>query len=188
RAGPRARRAVGRPLPGLIRRAASLSGVKGALALIALAAACALAAGCGGTSEAKDAVAATAPRACPAQWLAGWKRLVNRIDAPVYCPTWLPDPLTGQVKGRWNNIDSVSKDRSYLESFVWQETGAGAAGGELHVNLRGYPGRTAIPRCTRGGKAKGLIPCFSDPRGHVRANGIDATMYTVNQDADQWHV
>jgi hypothetical protein len=73
-------------------------------------------------------------------------------------------------------------------SFVWQETGGGAAGGELHVNLRGYPGRTAIPRCTRGGKDKTLIPCFSDPRGKVRANGITATMFTVNQDADQWHV
>jgi hypothetical protein len=73
-------------------------------------------------------------------------------------------------------------------SFVWQETGPGAAGGELHVNLRGYPGRTTIPTCTRGGKDKTPIACFSDPRGKVRANGIVATMYTVNQDADQWHV
>jgi len=168
--------------------------VKGALALIALAAACPLAAGCGGTSEAKDAVAATAPRACPAQWLAGWKRLANRIDAPVYCPTWLPDPLTGQVKGRWNNIDSVSKDRSYLESFVWQETGAGAAGGELHVNLRGYPGRSAVPTCidtrfvTKTKVVRTKVPCFADPRGTRSANGIRATVYTVNQDADQWHV
>jgi hypothetical protein len=56
------------------------------------------------------------------------------------------------------------------------------------VNLRGYPGRTAIPRCTRGGKDKTLIPCFSDPRGTVRANGITATVFTVNQDADQWHI
>jgi hypothetical protein len=96
--------------------------------------------------------------------------------------------LTAQLGGRWNNIDSVDPDRSYLMSFVWQETGPGAAGGELHVNLRGYPGRTAIPSCTRGGKDKTLIPCFSDPRGKVRANGIAATMFTVNQDADQWHV
>ncbi len=107
----------------------------------------------------------------------------------VYCPTWLPDPLVPQIDGRWNNIDSVDPDRSYLVSFVWQETGPGAAGGELHVNLRGYPGTDDDPaRARRGGKDKRKIPCFSDPRGTVRANGIAATLYTVNQDADQWHV
>jgi hypothetical protein len=106
----------------------------------------------------------------------------------VYCPTWLPDPLVPQLGGRWNNIYSVDPDRSYLVSWVWQETGPGAAGGELHVNLRGYPGRTAIPKCTRGGGDNRKIPCFSDARGTMSANGIRATMFTVNQDADQWHV
>jgi hypothetical protein len=168
--------------------------VKGALALLAVAATCLLAAGCGSTSEAKDASAATKARACPVQWLAGWQKLADKIGAPVYCPTWLPDPLTGQVGGRWNNIDSVSKDRSYLESFVWQETGAGAAGGELHVNLRGYPGRKAIPTCidtrfvTKTKVVRSKVPCFADARGTKTANGIRATVYTVNQDADQWHV
>ena len=76
---------------------------------------------------------------------AGWQKLADRVKVTVYCPAWLPDPLIGQIGGRWNNIDSVSKDRSYLESFVWQETGGGAAGGELHVNLRAYPGRSTIP-------------------------------------------
>jgi hypothetical protein len=133
------------------------------------------------------ATAAPAPKPT-CKYRAGWQKLANRIDAPVYCPGWLPDPLTAQLGGRWNNINSVSPDRSYLMSFVWQETGGGPAGGELHVNLRGYPGRTSIPKCTRGGKDKQLVPCFADPRGTVRANGIKATMFTVNQDADQWHV
>jgi len=158
---------------------------RGLLIAAVLTALCLLASGCSSGEKAAHAAAEAKPTCA---FPAGWKKLATRIDAPVYCPGWLPDPLTSELAGRWNNINSVSPDRSYLESFVWQETGAGAAGGELHVNLRGYPGRTAIPRCTRGGKAKGLIPCFSDPRGHVRANGIDATMYTVNQDADQWHV
>ena len=150
-----------------------------------LAATALLASACGsGEKAARAAPPAKSTCAHPG----GWQKLANRIHAPVYCPGWLPDPLIPQIGGKWNNIDSVSPDRSYLESFVWQETGAGAAGGELHVNLRGYPGRAAIPMCTRGGKAKGLIPCFSDPHGHVLLNGIDATMYTVNQDADQWHV
>jgi hypothetical protein len=151
-----------------------------------------LASGCGGDS-ARQAAAAPAKPTCPRAWHASWQRLSDRIDAPVYCPAWLPDPLTGQITGRWNNINSVDPDRSYLESFVWQETGAGAAGGELHVNLRGYPGKTRIPTCTTvdvNGKivTRGTTPCFADPRGTKRFGGIRATVYTVNQDADQWHV
>jgi hypothetical protein len=133
--------------------------------------------------------AASAPTGCPAKALRGWQRLANRIDAPVYCPTWLPDPLDGVIGSRWNNIDEVSRDRSYLMSWVWQETGPGAAGGELHVNLRGYPDRTRIPRCVNAdSKARELIACFSDPAGTIRAAGLAATVYNVNQDADQWHV
>ena len=119
---------------------------------------------------------------------AGWQQLANKIRAVVYCPGWLPDPLVPQIGGTWNNINSVSKDRSYLESFVWQETGGGAAGGELHVNLRGYPGRTTIPKCTTGGTNSQTVACFASPNGTVSENGIKATEYTVNQDADLWHV
>jgi hypothetical protein len=34
---------------------------------------------------------------------------------------------------------------------------------------------------------RGRMPCFASPHGGYSANGIGATMYTVNQDADQWH-
>jgi hypothetical protein len=129
------------------------------------------------------------PNVCPARARAGWQRLANRIHVPVYCPSWMPDPLDGVIRSRWNNINEVSRDRSYLESWVWQETGPGAAGGEKHVNLRGYPDRTSIPKCVdANSKERKLIPCFSDPGGTVRAGDIKATVYNVNQDADQWHV
>ncbi len=139
------------------------------------------------------AAAATARPACPPAWRATWQKLADSIRTPVYCPAWLPDPLTGDIGGRWNTIDSVQQDRSYLLGFAWQETGRGAAGGELHVNLRGYPGSTAIPVCadtvTSGGRVtRRQLPCFDDARGTKRANGIVATVYTVNQGADQWHV
>ena len=148
-----------------------------------------LAVGCGEVSAPQRVAERTAPRTCPQKAKAGWQRLANRIKAPVSCPTWLPEPLDGVIGSRWNNIDAVSRDRSYLESWVWQETGPGVAGGELHVNLRGYPGRTSIPKCVNAdSKKRNLIPCFSDPHGKVRANGIVATVFTVNQDADQWHV
>jgi hypothetical protein len=145
-----------------------------------------LATGCAG--EAKKAEAAATPAKPVCAHPAGWQKLANRIKAPVYCPGWLPDPLVAQIGGKWNNINSVSPDRSYLESFVWQETEAGLAGGsELHVNLRAYPGRTKIPTCRTGGVDSQNVPCFADPRELVSANGITARLYTVNQDADAWH-
>jgi hypothetical protein len=167
---------------GCLRAILPLAGLSAALALFA--------AGCGGSVNnplAKPPTAKQAPRPHCA-YPAGWQSLANRIAAPVYCPGWLPDPLTSQIGGKWNNINSVSPDRSYLESFVWQETGGGAAGGELHVNLRGYPGRTKIPTCRTGGTDSKNVPCFDNAAGAFSANGIHATFYTVNQDADEWHI
>jgi hypothetical protein len=157
-----------------------------ALALLGI-----VASGCGSTSAAPPAKAASDAASC--HWQAGWQRLANRIKAAVYCPGWLPDPLTGQIGGRWNNINAVDKDRSYLEGFVWQETGPGAAGGELHVNLRGYPGTTKIPTCQDtilgGPKVRRVeIPCFSDAQPPATVAGYRVTEYRVNQGADQWHV
>jgi hypothetical protein len=165
--------------------------VRGLLGFSLLLTACALlASGCG-AMKVKEESAAAAPAATPKPVCAhpgGWQKLANRIHAPVYCPAWLPDPLIGQIGGKWNNINSVSPDRSYLESFVWQETGGGAAGGELHVNLRAYPGVTKIPTCRTGGTDSRNVPCFDAQRGTVAAGGITARLYTVNQDADLWHV
>jgi hypothetical protein len=160
--------------------------VRGLLTISLLLGLCALlAAGCSGGAK-KAAAAPPAPKAhCPDP--AAWRKLANRIKAPVYCPGWLPDPLVGNLGGQWNNINSVSADRSYLESFVWQETGGGAAGGELHVNLRAYPGRTKIPTCRTGGVDSRNVPCFDQPTQSINANGITTRLYTVNQDADQWH-
>jgi hypothetical protein len=137
---------------------------------------------------ATSAPTAGAARACPASWQAGWQRLADRIDAPAYCPGWLPDPLTGEIGGKWNIIDSVGSDRSYLVGFAWQEMGQ-----EIHVNFRGYPGRAAIPICREtdfvGGKPVARrLPCFADARGQKTIGGIRVTVYTVNQDADAWHL
>jgi hypothetical protein len=159
--------------------------VRGLLTLCLLLALSVPLSGCG--SEAKKAEAAL-PRAkptCPGR--AAWRQLATRIKAPVYCPGWLPDPLTGRLRAQDNNINSVSPDRSYLESWVWQETDGGAAGGELHVNLRAYPGMRKIPTCRTGGSDSRNVPCFAQPDGTISANGITSPVYTVNQDADSWH-
>jgi hypothetical protein len=122
--------------------------------------------------------------ACPAKWARGWQTLANRIQAPVYCPTWMPNPLDAKIGGGYQDIYSIGKDRSYLVSFL--EHGD-LGSGDVHVNFRGYPGSTAIPRCPAP-VGHGKIACFSEPVGRLSANGIRATVYQVNQGADQWHI
>ena len=136
------------------------------------------------------AASAPAKGVCPAAWRSGWQALANKIQAPVYCPTWMPNPLDAQIGGQYIDINSVHKDRSYLISFL--EHGD-AGSGDVHVNFRGYPGHTAIPRCTtvipNGAKTiRGMTACFSDVIGVRTGPGIRATVYRVNQDADQWHI
>jgi hypothetical protein len=143
-----------------------------------------LAAAAGGAPAARKAAV------CPAAWKAGWVKLAGKIDAPVYCPTWMPNPLNAQIGGQWQDIYSIGKDRSYLVSFL--EHGD-MGSGDVHVNFRGYPGRTTIPTCQtvaiEGNRVvRGKTPCFADPHGTLRVGNILATVYTVNQDADQWHV
>jgi len=149
-----------------------------------------VASGCGGDTAAssKAAVRTSSASACPAAWLPGWQHVANEIRTPVYCPAWMPNPLDAQIHGTWNTVDSVSKNGSYLIGFAWQENDE-----EVHVNFRGYPGRTTIPRCRESNFAGGkvhyyVVPCFDDPAGTKKINGIVATVFTVNQDADQWHI
>jgi hypothetical protein len=150
-----------------------------------------LAAGAAALALVPTASGATKAHVCPAAWRAGWQALANKIQAPVYCPTWMPNPLDAKIGGQYTDIYSVQKsDRSYLVSFL--EHGD-LGSGDVHVNFRGYPGRTAIPACTtvipNGSKSvHGTTPCFADPAGTRSAHGIKATVYRVNQDADQWHI
>ena len=138
---------------------------------------------CGSTAQRKQASADAARPTCPAAWRSGWQRLANRIHAPVYCPSWVPRPLNARIGGVYTDINAVDRDRSYLISFVWFEPGSG----EVHVNFRGYPGRTRIPTCSDLDTNK-PVPCFSDAKGVARGGDIAARVYTANQGVDQWHV
>jgi hypothetical protein len=137
------------------------------------------------------ASAATTPRPhCPSGLAGGYRGLADRVGAPVYCPAWLPSPLVGKISqsgigSSGDAIPVVSRNHSYMISWNWAESDTG----EVHVILRGYPGRTTIPTCeltTSAGTQK--VPCFADANGRVRVGPIDATLYTVNQGADQWHL
>lgn len=132
-----------------------------------------------------------APKAgCPAGWAKGWQTLADKVAVPVYCPAWMPNPLDAQIGGQYQDIYSIGEDRSYLVSFLAH---GDLGSGDVHVNFRGYPNRTTVPRCQTivlAGKKTlhGTTPCFADPSGKVRVAGIVATVYRVNQDADQWHI
>src|SRR3954468_7286258 len=128
--------------------------------------------------------ASATSRQCPQPWAEGWHALANKVQIPVYCPTWMPNPLDAKVGGQYEDIYSIGKDRSYLVSFL--EHGD-LGSGDVHVNFRGYPGSIKIPRCPAP-VGKGNVPCFSEPVAHMTSNGIRATVYQVNQGADQWHI
>jgi hypothetical protein len=141
---------------------------------------------------------ATAPRetvaaSCPKAWKAGWQRLANDVGSLVYCPTWMPPEVDAKIDGRFRNGRWVDDDKSYLVSFLWLDQDAGVSR-EVHVNFRGYPGRTTIPICESTHSVEGKtirkpIPCFSDPQPKKRRLGdVTATVYTANQGIDEWHV
>lgn len=139
-------------------------------------------AGCGGPVKHTASNATAAAAGCPVAWQPGWQTLARRIGAPVYCPAWMPSPLDGQIGGEWNGLESVDKHGGYLVSFVYQETGSG----EVHVTFHRWPG-TRMPLCQKE-TSHVVVACYSDPGGHVRVNGIDATLYTVSRGTDQWHL
>jgi hypothetical protein len=146
------------------------------------------AAGCGGDDDGASSRSAAAAPACPPEWKPGWQRLANRIQAPVFCPSWMPNPLTGEIDGPWESGYVIKRDRSYLVSFLWHE-----AGNDVHVNFRGYPGSTKVPTCEDTQTAGGVthrrkIPCFSDRQRTRKIGNFDVTLYTVNQGVDQWHL
>jgi len=148
--------------------------------------------GSGAASPASSEADASSPPTCPRSWQADWQRLANRIRTPVFCPSWLPNPLNGRFHGSPFNSRAVDRDGSYLISYAWVDTSGGGVN-EVHVILRGYPGRTRIPSCddtlTVAGKTvHKTIPCFADPKGKKGFGATAVTMYTANQGADLWHV
>jgi hypothetical protein len=168
-----------------------------AVTLVLVVASGLLAGGCGSSRETTLAAGAASskapPKACPSAWRPGWKRLADDIGASVFCPSWMPDPLVGEIGGPWFNGRSINARKEYLVSFAWLESGGASGVMEVHVNFRGYPGRAAIPVCedtltVNGKTVHPKLPCFSDARGRKRIGDKTVTVYTANQGADLWHV
>ena len=156
-----------------------------------------VAGGCGASDDRGAAAPAAGTQAsvakvCPAPWKKGWQALADEANAPVYCPSWMPDPLDGKIGGSWANGRFVNETGAYLVSFAWFESSA-AGVLEVHVNFRGYPGRAAIPMCedtltVNGKTVHPKSPCFSDPGPGKRFGSTKVAVYTANQGVDTWHV
>ena len=86
------------------------------------------AAGCGGSASAEPSPSTTTASepTCPPALARGWQKLAAQIKAPVYCPSWLPDPLVGRIGGQWEGVHSVTKDGSYLIAFIWFDPATGS--------------------------------------------------------------
>src|SRR5438876_2195596 len=112
-----------------------LTGFAGLLvgAVVLVAAAC----GAGASKADETQTAAARAPACPRSWRVSWQKLANEIDAPVYCPSWLPQPLVGRWSGSPFNGHEVDPDGSYLVKFLWFDSGSPSGISEVHVNLRG---------------------------------------------------
>ena len=156
--------------------------VVGVLGVVLLAAAWGLVEG---TSQA-DAGAA-APRCAQ---LGGWQRLADRINAGVLLPSWFQTLSCRRSATAGTTSTRSTRTASYLESWAWQEA-AGLNTQEIHVILRGYPGPDGDPAHLPGREDGQREDVPQEDRrasptraARVRAPGIVATVYTVNQDAD----
>ena len=120
-----------------MRKVLLIGGVGAAVGLLVLVAGCS-----GGSRTRPLRPSIRRRRTCPHEWKAGWQQLANEIEAPVYCPSWLPRPLDGRFDGVFNG-QTVDPDRSYLIKFLWFEPGLPGGTQEVHVNFRGLAGQPA---------------------------------------------
>ena len=138
--------------------------------LLALLAACA----CGGGAAA-DPVSSRPAATCPATLEPGWQQWTNRIGAVVYCPSYVPPPITAEIDGQWNTAKAPG--RRWQLGFAWLEHD------QLeHLVFEGYPDAAWPPTCP----GKPRRPCFAHVVGKDTINGFDVTWYDHNQ-ASHWH-
>jgi hypothetical protein len=142
-------------------------------------------AGCGGESSSpgsNSAPAASQPagssstvRTCPAAWTADWQAWANTIGAVVYCPTFIPSPLTAEIGGTW--LTAKEPGRSWQLGYSWLEHGD-----LVHVVFEGYPASRKWPPMCDG------VPCFDGETGTEAIAGKQVTWYEKNEASHSGHL
>lgn len=132
---------------------------------------------CGGGGSATSSGGASttgAAPACPAAWKAGWQAWANRVDERVYCPSFLPNPLTGEIHGQWNT--ALAPGKRWQVGYAWLEHDD-----LVHVVFEGYPAAGWPPSCEG-------VPCFAGKTGTEDVGGHRVTWYDHNQASHTGHV
>jgi hypothetical protein len=114
--------------------------------------------------------------ACPHAWAAGWKTWAGRVDATVYCPTWLPSPIDARIGGQWSTESSAG--RHWQLGFVWRDEDFS---GLVHVVFEGAPEGDWPLRC-------GGPPCFAGRSGSEDVNGRHVVWYDHDLGSSSGHV
>jgi hypothetical protein len=136
-----------------------------------------LGSGCGdeGSSAAPAPSSKSPARAtCPAAWAAGWQAWTNKVGAKVFCPSFLPSPITGEIDGQWNTAKAPGK--TWQLGYAWLEHDD-----LVHVVFEGYPKKRWPPSCEG-------VPCFDDKVGTESINGHEVTWYDRNEASHSGHV
>jgi hypothetical protein len=92
----------------------------------------------------------------------------------IYCPTFLPTPITGEIGGQWNTAQQPG--RAWQLGYAWLEHDE-----LVHVVFEGYPGR-AWPVDCEG------VPCFAHIVGRQRIGPFQVTWYDHNQASHTGHI
>jgi len=147
-----------------------------------------LVSGCGSAAEEPVAVAAVKPATPHCAYPAGWggarePHSRRRSIAPV----WLPDPLTDQLKAR-----GTTSTRSALTGATSKvssgRTPISAARAASSTSTCVLPGPHQDPGLHHGRRRQPERAVLRRPARHITEQGIKATLFTVNQDADEWHL
>jgi hypothetical protein len=112
--------------------------------------------------------------ACPDAWKADWQAWADRVGETVFCPSFVPSPITAQIGGQWNTAREPGK--AWQLGYAWLEHDD-----LVHVVFEGYPERVWPPRCEG-------VPCFDGKVGTENIAGHEVTWYDHNEASHSGHV
>ena len=111
---------------------------------------------------------------CPPEWAEDWQSWADRVDARIYCPTFVPSPITAEIDGRWNTAKAPGE--------VWQLGYAWLEHEDLvHLVFEGFPEDRWPVRCS--GR-----PCIDGKTGTETIAGHEVTWYDRNKASHSGHI
>jgi hypothetical protein len=130
--------------------------------------------GAGFQPAANDEFAQAARGICPEEWKEQYEAWSRRVGMTVYCPTWMPGPLEGEISRDY--AVRVPARNGWQLGWAWLEFGD-----LVHVVFEGYRAKDFPPTCE--GK-----PCFAGRAGTSRVGRFRVVWYLKNRASHTGHV